>query len=106
MPKRTFIIFLITYDDENFVLKHGLKFCVPPNKLKRELIFSEFEILTGQLQHHKPLNKIKLEQCLSKLNDLSQTYSTLEVNHSDKLVRNKYNEALKRLKDNPNIVLC
>ena len=96
----------IPNDDENFVLKHGLKFCVPPNILKQKLIFSEFEVLTGQLQHHKPLNKIKFEQCLSKLNDLSQTYSTLEVNHSDKLMRNKYNEALKRLKDNPNIVLC
>ena len=71
--------------DENFVLKHGLKFCIPHNKLKREFILSEFEVLTGQLQHHKPLNKIKLEQCLSKLNDLSHTYSTLDVNHSDKL---------------------
>ena len=29
------------------------------------------------------------------LNDLSYTFSTLEVNHSDKLMRNKYDEALK-----------
>ena len=93
-------------EDENFVLKHGLKFCVPPNKCKREHIFSEFEVLSGQLQHHKPLSKIKLEQCMSKLNDLSYTFSTLEVNYSDKLMRNKYNAALKQLKENPNIVLC
>ena len=39
-------------EDENFVLKHGLKFCVPPNK--QELIFSEFEVPLGQLQPHKP----------------------------------------------------
>ena len=52
-------------DNENFVLKHGTKICVPSNKLKRELVFSDFEVLTGQLKQHKPLIKPKLEQCFS-----------------------------------------
>ena len=43
---------------------------------------------------------------MNKLNYLSHTYSTLQVNHSDKLMRNKYNEALKRIKDNRKTVLC
>ena len=42
---------------------------------------------------------------MSKSNDLSYTFSSFEANHSDKLMCIKYNEALKRLKENPNIVL-
>ena len=42
---------------------------------------------------------------MSKLNDLSHTFSTLEVNHPDKLMRNKYNEALKRLKENQIMII-
>ena len=52
-------------DNENFVLKHGTKICVQSNKLKRELVFSDFEVLTGQLKQHKPLIKTKLQQCFS-----------------------------------------
>ena len=39
---------------EEFVLSHGLNFCLPPTNPKREGIFAEFEVLIAQLLHHRP----------------------------------------------------
>ena len=35
-------------------LNFGLKFCIPVRKIKFEEICSKFEVLAGQLMHHKP----------------------------------------------------
>ena len=45
--------------NEKFVLENGLRFSVPFQQ-HRECIFSEFEILTGQLKHQKPFSQNKL----------------------------------------------
>ena len=39
-------------DTEQFVLSHGLSFCLPPTSIKREEVFADFEVLYAQLDHH------------------------------------------------------
>ena len=41
-------------DTEQFVLSHGLSFCLPPTSVKREEVLADFEVLYVQLVHHKP----------------------------------------------------
>ena len=41
-------------DTEQFVLSHGLSFCLPSISIKRKEVFAEFEVLYAQLLHHKP----------------------------------------------------
>lgn len=36
------------------VLSRGLNFCIPPPKICKEQIFSEFEIMYSQLSKHAP----------------------------------------------------
>ncbi len=36
-------------DTEEFVLEHGLEFCIPPRDINREETFAEFEILIAKL---------------------------------------------------------
>ena len=40
-------------DTEEFVLGHGLNFCLPPTNVCKEHLFAELESLWPQLQHHK-----------------------------------------------------
>ena len=42
-------------DTETFVLGNGLEFCIPPQKINREELFAEFEILHTQLAKHEIL---------------------------------------------------
>jgi len=37
-------------DTEQFVLFHGLSFCLPPTSIKREEVFADFEVLYVQLE--------------------------------------------------------
>ena len=41
------------FDMEEFVLGHGLNFCLLPKTVCKEQLFAEFESLWAQLQHHK-----------------------------------------------------
>ena len=43
--------------DEKSVLHHGLKFCIPHKHITFEEVCSQFEVLAGQLQSHKPISK-------------------------------------------------
>ena len=40
-------------DTEEFLLGHGLNFCLTPKTVCKEQLFAEFESLWAQLQHHK-----------------------------------------------------
>ena len=39
---------------KEFVLKHRFEFCVPPSKINKEMVFSEFVILFSYLVDHIP----------------------------------------------------
>ena len=51
IPDKSHLINLSDYqlsDTEEFVLLHGLNFCLPPTSVQREEVFAEFEVLFGQ----------------------------------------------------------
>jgi len=58
-------------DTEQFVLSHGLSFCLPPTTIKREEVFADFEALYAQLDHHKPRSKEQLAALKARLSDLA-----------------------------------
>ena len=90
---------------ESFVLSHGLKFCIPPRNLSREIVFSEFEVLSGQLKHHTPNSKTDLDRLNAKLCDLSHAFCGTPVDSGDFRMRRECYEAYDSLKSNPDIVL-
>ena len=61
-------------DTEEFVLSHGLSFCLPPTSIKREEVFADFEVLNAQLDHHKPRSKEQLAALKARLSDLAHAY--------------------------------
>ena len=70
-------------DTENFVLSHGLEFCLPPSNVKREQIFAEFEVLMGQLFHHSSKSKEDLSALKARLNDLAHLFSGSPIDLTD-----------------------
>ena len=82
-----------------FVLENGLRFSVPIKQQNRECIFSEFEILSGQLKHRKPFSQKKLDRFYSRLYD---SFSNNRINNAYfKMFKNcnfalKSNSQLKR----------
>ena len=90
---------------ELFVLSLGLKFSVPPRNISREIVFSEFEVLAGQLNHHKPQSKEHLERLRAKLYDLSHAYCGTPVDLSDYRMYNECFQTYKALKNNSDIII-
>ena len=70
-------------ESESFVLSHGLKFAIPPRVIKRENVFSEFEVLAGQLNHHTPSSAQDFERLRAKLCDVSYSYCGTPIDLSD-----------------------
>ena len=58
-------------DTEEFVLEHGLDFCIPPRDINREETFAEFEILIAQLARHNPVSDNELSSLKARLSDLA-----------------------------------
>ena len=90
---------------EMFVLSLGLKFSTPPTKIVRENIFSEFECLAGQLNHHTPKSKEDLERLRAKMYDLSHSFCGTPIDLSDFRMHKECFQAYKSLKSNPDIVI-
>ena len=95
----------IPNENEKFVIEEGLRFSVPSQKQHRECIFSEFEILSGQLKHHKPFSQTKLDSCYAKLYDLSHSFHNSRINNADFKMFKNCNLAYKSLKSNTQIVI-
>lgn len=88
---------------EEFVLSHGLNFCLPPNNIKREEIFAEFEVLFGQLLHHVPHTPEQFSALKAKLSDLAHAYCGTPVDIGDFLILKECIQAGKSLRSNENI---
>ena len=71
---------------EEFVLSHGLNFCLPPNSVQREEIFAEFEVFIGQLLHHVPHSSEQFSALKAKLSDLAHAYCNSLVDIGDLLI--------------------
>ena len=90
---------------EEFVLSHGLNFCLPPTNPKKEGIFAEFEVLITQLQHHRPQSPEKHSVLKVKLSDLAHAYCGTPVDASDFLMLKECLRAIKSLRSNRNILI-
>ena len=92
-------------DTEKFVLSHGLNFCLPPKSsdIRREDIFSEFEIFAAQLAHHTPISTEGVSNLKARLIDLAHSYCELPINISDFKMRKECFLALRKLKTNEEI---
>lgn len=107
-PSHRHIINLSDYklnDTEQFVLSHGLNFCLPPkqNDICREDVFSEFEIFAAQLAHHTPNSMENVTDLKARLTDIAHSYCGLPVNSSDFKMRKECFLALRNLKTNDSI---
>ena len=95
----------IPNENEKFVLENGLHFSVPIKQQHRECIFSEFEILSGQLKHHKHFSRKKVDRCYARLYDQSHSFNNSRINSSDFRMFKNCNLAYKSLKSNSQIVI-
>ena len=87
------------------VLANGLDFCLPPTNVKREQIFSEIEVLLGQLFHHTGKSKEELQALKARLSDLAHAYCGTPLNLTDFLMHRECFEAIKSLRLNSDIII-
>ena len=107
-PSSSHVLNLSTYElspTELFALKHGLRFSIPPRNISREMVFSEFETLSGQLHHHTPQSKEHLERLNAKLYDIAHGFCGTPIDLGDFRMRKECYNAFKSLRSNRNIVI-
>ena len=90
---------------EKSVLRYGLKFCVPPKKVRREQIFSEFEVLAGQLKHHVPSSKECKQRLMAKMQDLAYSYCGTPLDLGDFQMNKENYTVAQQLMKNNNLVI-
>ena len=106
--QRKTIINLSSYtlsSNEEFVLSHGLNFCLPPNNIQREKIFAEFEVLIGQLLHHVPHSSEQFSALKARLSDLAHAFCGTPVDIGDFLILKECIHAIKSLRSNESILI-
>ena len=105
-PNKNTIINLSNYKlspMEEFVVSHGLNFCLPTNSVQREQIFAEFEVLIDQLLHHVPHSSEQFSALKARLSDLTHAYCGNPVDIGDFLILKECVPASRFLTCNENI---
>ena len=87
------------------MLSHGLNFSIPPRKICREEILAEFEVLMGQLNHHKAKSVVDLRCLKRKLADTAYAYSGSPIDKTDFAMRNEFYENLRNLKSLEDVII-
>ena len=83
---------------EEFVLGHGLNFCLPPKTVCKEQLFAEFKSLWAQLQHLKACSIDTRNALKARLTDLAYSYSDSQIKKHDFLMQNECYQAIKSLR--------
>jgi len=92
-------------DTKQFVLSHGLSFCLPPTTIKHEEVFADFEVLYAQLDHHKPRSKEQLAALKARLSNLAHAYCGSHIDWGDFLMTKECFQAIKSLQVNEDIII-
>ena len=71
----------------------------------REEVFSEFEVLIGQLLHHTPKSKESVSALLAKLNNLAHSYCGSPIDWTDFSMHRECFQAIKSLRSNKDILI-
>ena len=87
------------------VLDHGLDFCIPLPGVKREEVFSEFEILNAQAERLARVSETKIRDLRAKLNDLAHSYASTPVSHSEFKWRKEQFAVIKTLRQDSSLVI-
>ena len=56
------------------ILAHGLDHCIPSRSIKREEVYSEFEVLFTQHKRLQPVSTDRVSDLKVRLNDLAYAY--------------------------------
>ena len=105
-PNKDIVINLSNYKlspTDEFVLSHGLNFCLPPPSVQREEIFAEFEALIGQLLYHVPHSSKQFSALKARSSDLAHAYCGNPIDIGDFLVLKECIQATRSLRYNKNI---
>ena len=92
-------------DTEQFVLSHGLSFCLPPTSVKREEVLADFEVLYAQLVHRKRRFEEQLAALKARLSDLTHACCGSPIDLSDILMTKECFQAIKSLRTNERILI-
>ena len=90
--------------DEKSALHFGLKFCIPWKTIKLEEVCSEFEVLAGKLNHHKPLNELSKKTLNAKLVLTALEYKDRN-NIQNQNIYFEFSKIAKQLINNPNLFI-
>ena len=92
-------------NNEINVLKLGLKFSIPIKQISRESIFSNFESLSAQLNHHVPKSVEAHNSLDAKLCDFAHSYSGTQLDLGDfRMIKDCIKE-FKQLKNDKSIII-
>ena len=93
-------------DNENFVLKHGLNYCIPSKQCDEHSIKSEFEMLFNKLhQNHTACSEDSLSSFKAKLTSSAYEYCELKPTWSPSPFHSEHFRALRSLRSNKDIVI-
>eukprot|EP00794_Sanderia_malayensis_P010354 gene10355-11432_t len=90
-------------DSEEFVLEHGLEFCIPPREVNREELFAEFEVLFAQLARHEPVSDNELGSLKARLSDLAHAYCGTPIDLTDFYMHREHFQTIKSLRNSRDI---
>ena len=90
----------VLLDSEEFVLGQRLNVCLPPKTVSKEQLFTEFESLWAQLQHHKASSIDTQNALKAPLTDLAQSYSDNQIEKRDFLMQWQSYQTIKSLRRN------
>ena len=86
------------------VLSRGLKFGIPANT-SREEILAEFEVLHQQLRYHQPVSEEAAESCRIRLANAADTFARAKNNQEGFSLKAKPFKVIRVLKANKDIVI-
>ena len=93
-------------DNENFVLKHGLNYCILSKQCDENSIKSEFEMLFNKLhQNHTACSEDSLSSFKAKLTSSAYEYCELKPTWSPSPFHSEHFRALRSLRSNKDIVI-
>ena len=92
-------------DTEKLVLSRGLEFCVPPSKINREDILSQFETLFAQTKRHIPISNEEHDLAKARMVELAHSYSHSPIESGSFILKAPHFQTAKSLKNNSDIYI-
>ena len=99
------IFYLSPFRPAEFILAHGLDFCVPFHMPDREKVIADIEVLYYQLAGLKPSSDLESSDFKAKLNSLAHTFSGMSVASEESRSGDQHRRVIKSLRNNNNLII-